>query len=57
MTHFPMTVRYIDKNEILVVNKPDDIQKGRPFVVESTSYQWGRKASTNQPSNEEADYE
>lgn len=43
MTNFPIKVRYIDKNEEQVVNSPDEIQKGRTFVVEEIFPKWGRK--------------
>jgi len=56
MTNFPVKVRYIDKDEVQVVNTSEEIQKGRAFVVEEISPKWGRRSTVNQYLEEE-DYE
>jgi len=43
MTNFPVRIRYIDKDEVQIVNSSEEIQKGRAFIVEVINPQWGRK--------------
>jgi hypothetical protein len=43
MTKFPLKVHYLDKDETQIVQKPEDIQKGRAFEVEELNVHWGRK--------------
>lgn len=43
MKNFPVRIRYLDKNEVQIVNSPEEIQRGRSFVVEELNVKWGRK--------------
>ena len=48
MINFPARIRYIDKDEVQVVNTSEEIQKRRAFVVEEISPKWGRRSIVNQ---------
>ncbi len=44
-SYYPMLIQYKDTDELIVVNQPTDVDRGRKFIVVRTSQRPGQKAS------------